>query len=131
VLENKRKYTVREAVVESFKEHKEIIRNARKGKRDSHGFSAEHVLEWYEVGGSRGFILELAKKKIEELTLREIDDVMHLNHQITNCRNPCKTCGQVLKLDDEFWFVPFSYCEEYPCGIQLCWNCLKELIKID
>jgi len=124
-IDNRQRFTVRQAIIEIFEYHKCLYSNAKKGEVKQ--FTPETVISWYEKGGSRNHLIELSYMDIESLSLSEIDSVLRWHHKITNCRTPCNTCGHTLYLDSEFWFIPFSFCEEYGCGIQICDNCVKIL----
>ena len=122
-IEDIRKLTVREAVIESLEYHTQILNDAKNGV-GKRGHSAETVLSWYKKGGSRHHLINYSEKKLEKLTFREITNIFVWHKSLYNCSNFCKTCGSILYLDSYFWFVPMSYCGECKCGFQLCQTCL-------
>lgn len=117
---------VNDAVLESLKYHAKLYIDAKKGKK-YRGFDAVTVISWYKNGGSRHHLLVLAEKDLSKLTVKEVNEILSWHPILQNCGNPCRTCGNLLSLDNYFWFIPLSFCDNDGCGIQLCPNCLYKI----
>lgn len=129
LIKEVRRVKVRDAVLESLVHHTKLYTNAKKGKK-YRGYDGVTVISWYREGGARNHLIKLAEKDLSNLTVAEVNEILRWHPTLQNCGNPCKTCGNLLELENYFWFLPLSFCDEYPCGIQLCPTCLSKIKRV-